>query len=143
LTPEAPAFRLYKIGAKVQVDASNLKEKLPTDLTLEAKNNSIGTVIDYKMTDGTNIGVVVEFENKIVGWFFNDELNEISDDGTIIYHDKRYNNSNDIIQIADVINSMVNSNLDIKKFKPNSNIRYLTKPNSFINWLLYSIKDII
>ena len=37
----------------------------------------IGTVKEYKMTDGSGVGVVVKFDDQYATWFFEDELKTI------------------------------------------------------------------
>ncbi|MEB3313474.1 MAG: cytochrome b6f subunit family protein, partial [Cyanobacteriota bacterium] len=34
----------------------------------------VGQVRDFKMTDGSGVGVVVQFDDKYTTWFFEDEL---------------------------------------------------------------------
>jgi Protein of unknown function (DUF2862) len=34
----------------------------------------VGTVKDFKMTDGSGVGAVVEFTDRSATWFFEDEL---------------------------------------------------------------------
>ncbi|MGF1601063.1 MAG: DUF2862 domain-containing protein [Thermosynechococcaceae cyanobacterium] len=38
------------------------------------KVGQMGMVTDYKMTDGSGIGVVVTFSDNTSSWFFEDEL---------------------------------------------------------------------
>ena len=37
----------------------------------------IGTVKEYKMTDGSGVGVVVKFDDRTATWFFEDEIKPI------------------------------------------------------------------
>lgn len=60
------------IGQKVKI--VRLREKVPPSVIEKAKKGAIGTVKDYKMTDGSGIGVVVQFDDKTSTWFFEDEL---------------------------------------------------------------------
>jgi len=34
----------------------------------------VGTIKGFKMLDGSNVGIVVQFEDKFATWFFEDEL---------------------------------------------------------------------
>ncbi|MGK7943290.1 MAG: DUF2862 domain-containing protein [Microcystaceae cyanobacterium] len=63
------------IGQKVKI--VRLREKIPPTFVEKAKQGVVGTVKDYKMTDGSGIGVVVEFEDKTSTWFFEDELSPL------------------------------------------------------------------
>jgi hypothetical protein len=38
----------------------------------------IGTIKGFKMLDGSNVGIVVQFEDKFATWFFEDELKSVS-----------------------------------------------------------------
>jgi hypothetical protein len=37
----------------------------------------VGTIQGFKMLDGSNVGVVVQFEDKFATWFFEDELKAV------------------------------------------------------------------
>lgn len=37
----------------------------------------VGTIQDYKMTDGSGVGVLVQFEDKFATWFFEDEIEAV------------------------------------------------------------------
>lgn len=37
----------------------------------------VGTIQDYKMTDGSGVGVLVQFEDKFATWFFEDEIETV------------------------------------------------------------------
>lgn len=38
----------------------------------------VGTIKGFKMLDGSNLGVVVQFEDQFATWFFEDELRAMS-----------------------------------------------------------------
>jgi ribosomal protein L5 len=59
-----------EIGQKVKV--IRLRDRVSQDII--KKLGAQGTVTDYKMTDGSGVGVVVEFKDKTATWFFEDEL---------------------------------------------------------------------
>jgi hypothetical protein len=61
-----------EIGQKVKV--CRLREKLSADMVNKIKQNPVGTVKGFKMTDGSGVGVVVEFDSGISTWFFEDEV---------------------------------------------------------------------
>ncbi|NJN74952.1 MAG: DUF2862 domain-containing protein [Synechococcaceae cyanobacterium RL_1_2] len=58
------------IGQKVKV--CRLRDQVSGEVA--DKLGKIGTVINFKMTDGSGVGAVVEFEDKTSTWFFEDEL---------------------------------------------------------------------
>ncbi|MBE9029652.1 DUF2862 domain-containing protein [filamentous cyanobacterium LEGE 11480] len=59
-----------EIGQKVRV--SRLRDKVSQ--TVVAKLGQSGVVKDFKMTDGSGVGVLVQFEDKFATWFFEDEV---------------------------------------------------------------------
>jgi hypothetical protein len=61
-----------KIGQKVKV--LRLRQKMAADVIEKIKQNPMGTVKDFKMTDGSGVGVVVDFGNGVSTWFFEDEV---------------------------------------------------------------------
>jgi hypothetical protein len=60
------------IGSKVRV--LRVRDRIPADLVAALKADPTGTVRDFKMTDGTGVGVVVELSNGTTSWFFDDEI---------------------------------------------------------------------
>jgi hypothetical protein len=59
-----------KIGQKVRV--ATIKDSLAKDA--RNKEGQMGVVKDFKMTDGSGVGVVVAFDDNTSSWFFEDEL---------------------------------------------------------------------
>ncbi|HEY9836528.1 MAG TPA: DUF2862 domain-containing protein [Vampirovibrionales bacterium] len=61
-----------KIGQKVKV--TRLRERLSADAVAKIKTNPVGTIKDFKMTDGSGVGVVVQLDSGLTTWFFEDEV---------------------------------------------------------------------
>ncbi|MGB0562933.1 MAG: cytochrome b6f subunit PetP [Spirulinaceae cyanobacterium] len=61
------------IGQKVQV--YRIKDRVEQDVA--DKLGKVGTVTGFKMTDGSGVGAVVEFDDKSASWFFADELRTV------------------------------------------------------------------
>ncbi len=59
-----------EIGQTVKV--YRLRDRVSKDIV--DKLGQQGTITDFKMTDGSGIGAVVEFKDKTAVWFFEDEL---------------------------------------------------------------------
>jgi hypothetical protein len=59
-----------EIGQKVKV--YRLRDRVNPDIV--NKLGRVGVIKDFKMTDGSGIGAIVEFEDKSTTWFFEDEL---------------------------------------------------------------------
>ena len=59
-----------EIGQQVKV--YRLRDRVSSDIV--GKLGKVGTIEDFKMTDGSGIGAVVKFEDNSSTWFFEDEL---------------------------------------------------------------------
>ncbi|XHU96177.1 MAG: DUF2862 domain-containing protein [cyanobacterium endosymbiont of Rhopalodia gibba] len=62
-----------EIGQKVQI--YRLRDRVSKDIF--NKLGQQGTVKDFKMTDGSGIGAIVQFADKTAVWFFEDELKPV------------------------------------------------------------------
>ena len=70
----AKATTLTRIGSNVKVQVDQVRDRIPKDLLKKLKDNPRGRVVDYKMTDGTDIGLVLELSDGSTSWFFNQEI---------------------------------------------------------------------
>ncbi|MDJ0533786.1 MAG: DUF2862 domain-containing protein [Xenococcaceae cyanobacterium MO_207.B15] len=61
------------IGQKVKV--YRIRDRVSS--AVAGKLGKVGTVKEYKMTDGSGVGVVVQFDDKSATWFFEDELKPV------------------------------------------------------------------
>jgi len=59
-----------EVGQKVRV--CRLRDRVAP--VIVQKLGQIGTIRDYKMTDGSGVGVMVQFDDKSATWFFADEV---------------------------------------------------------------------
>jgi hypothetical protein len=59
-----------EIGQKVKV--YRLRDRVSSDIV--DKLGKTGTIKDFKMTDGSGVGVIVEFDDRTAIWFFEDEI---------------------------------------------------------------------
>lgn len=62
------------IGQKVKV--YRIRDKVSKDIA--NKLGKVGTVKEYKMTDGSGVGVVVQFDDQSATWFFEDEIKAVN-----------------------------------------------------------------
>jgi hypothetical protein len=58
------------VGQKVRV--CRIRDRVPNEVA--AKLGQVGTVKEFKMTDGSGIGAKVVFADNSGTWFFDDEL---------------------------------------------------------------------
>ena len=70
----AQATTLTRIGSNVRVQVDQVRDRIPGNLLKKLKENPRGKVVDYKMTDGTDIGLVLELSDGSTSWFFNEEI---------------------------------------------------------------------
>jgi hypothetical protein len=63
-----------EVGQKVRV--CRLRDRVSPEIA--KKLGQIGTITEFKMTDGSGVGVMVQFEDKSKTWFFEDELDNAS-----------------------------------------------------------------
>lgn len=61
-----------KVGQKVKV--RRLIDRIPAKMVETIKKNPRGTVTGFKPVDGSGVGVVIEFDNNLSTWFFEDEV---------------------------------------------------------------------
>ncbi|MBR8826623.1 MAG: DUF2862 domain-containing protein [Gomphosphaeria aponina SAG 52.96 = DSM 107014] len=61
------------IGQKVKV--YRLRDRVADKIA--AKLGKVGKVKDFKMTDGSGVGVVVAFDDNTATWFFEDEIKPV------------------------------------------------------------------
>ena len=58
------------VGQKVRV--CRIRDRVSDEIA--AKLGQVGTIQDFKMTDGSGVGAKVAFEDSSSTWFFDDEL---------------------------------------------------------------------
>lgn len=64
------------IGQTVKI--RRIRERIPDNIVNQLKQNPFGTVKGFKMVDGSSVGFIVQLENNLSTWFFEDELEVIN-----------------------------------------------------------------
>tara|TARA_B100001250_G_C19803200_1_gene792063 strand:+ start:657 stop:1049 length:393 start_codon:yes stop_codon:yes gene_type:complete len=125
---------LIPIGSKIKVDKSRIKDILPKKLLDNTPQIINAEVVDYKMTDGMEIGYVLETETNLKLWIFKNELNEQTK--------KEYNidDTNINLNTKELISRKLKVSYDING---NKNIKTLSNPINLINWIIFTLKDIL
>ena len=126
---------LIPIGSRIKVDKSKI-ENLLAEKILDGLPQIInGKVIDYKMTDGMDIGYVLMTDNNLKIWIFNSELNEQTRKEYKIEDSKTSTN---------IINKELLSRIDKVEYDLNGNrsIKKMANPFNLISWLIFTLKDI-
>ncbi len=120
---------IYEIGAMVSIDTTQIADRGTENLRRELGDNPSGTVIDYKITDGTDIGFFIRFNDNSTRWFFKNEIYSTSEGRP------RLN-----------IDSKLSKQLPIDKNYMNpegmDKISYVMNPINFLKWFITSSKDI-
>jgi len=121
-----------KIGNSVQVNLEMSKDRL-TKETIDAINvSSLGKISDFRITDGKGIGVVLELSNGEEQWFFEDEIDLLDENGTLIKKTKnKKENSNFIFDFISGLN-----------YENKNKVSELLNPINFFIWVVVSFKDI-
>tara|TARA_Y100001970_G_C14255013_1_gene874630 strand:- start:6336 stop:6734 length:399 start_codon:yes stop_codon:yes gene_type:complete len=130
-------YPLVKIGSLVRINPDDSLDRLSKKSIAKINQSKSFTVIDYKITDGRGIGLIVKLSDGSQQWFFENEIEELY----------KKNNSNPKKESKRILvkgeiphKSLINKNI---VFKNNSDIKSIINPINFISWLIYSSKDII
>ena len=126
---------LIPIGAKIKVDKSKIERLQPNKLLDSLPPIINGVIVDYKMTDGMEIGYVLMSENNLKIWVFNSELNKQT---LAEYKIEDINKSNG----QTMNNNILAKYKVVYKLNGNRDIKTITNPFNLINWLIYTLKDI-
>lgn len=63
-----------EIGQKVKV--YRIRDRVSSNVA--DKLGKVGTVKEYKMTDGSGVGVIIQFDDQSATWFFEDEVQPVA-----------------------------------------------------------------
>jgi len=126
---------LIPVGTKIKVEKSKIENVLPKKLLDDLPQLINGEVIDYKMTDGMDIGYVLMTDNNLKIWIFNNELNEQT---------KREYKIEDSNKSTNLLTKEFLSRIEKVEYELNGNksIKKLANPFNLISWLIFTLKDI-
>ena len=126
---------LIPVGTIIKVDKSKIENVLPKKTLDDLPQIINGEIIDYKMTDGMDIGYVLVTENNLKIWIFNNELNEQTRKEYRIVDARKSTNfiTNELSSRIDNVEYEINGNRSIKR---------LANPFNIISWLIFTLKDI-
>tara|TARA_Y100001968_G_C19173268_1_gene626740 strand:+ start:430 stop:828 length:399 start_codon:yes stop_codon:yes gene_type:complete len=126
---------LIPVGASIKVDKSKIKNVLPNKILENLPKMIEGKVIDYKMTDGMDIGYVLMTENNLKIWIFNNELNAQT---------RKEYNIEEIRKSKVFIPKAFISKLYKVKYNLNGNkkLKNIANPINLISWLIFTLKDV-
>ena len=121
-----------KIGNSVQVNLGLSKDRLSKEIIDAINVSSVAKISDFRITDGKGIGVILQLSNGKEQWFFEDEIDLLDENGSVIKinnHSKE--NSNFIFNFFREIN-----------YENKNKVSELLNPINFSLWLAVSFKDI-
>ena len=121
-----------KIGDKVQVSLELSKDRLNNDIIDAINVSSVGTISDFRITDGKGIGVVLQLSNGKEQWFFEDEIDILDENGNIIKKTNNFKENKNVI--FDGLNDL--------NYQNKINVSDLLNPINFFLWLVVSFKDV-
>ena len=122
-----------KIGNSVKVNLQLSKDRLTKEIIDALNVSSVGKISDFRITDGKGIGVVLVLSNGKKQWFFEDEIDLIDENGSVIKNIRNTKESNNFIF----------DNLRVLNYEKKNNVNELLNPKNFFVWLIVSFKDII
>ena len=121
-----------KIGNSVKVNLHQSKDRLDKEIIEAINISSIGKIIDFKITDGKGIGVVLKLSDGQEQWFFENEIDILNKDRNIIDKNNHVNHDNNFE--FEMIKNL--------KYQNKIKIIELINPINFLLWLIVSFKDI-
>ena len=126
---------LIPVGSVIKIEKAKIENVLPKKILDDLPQMINVEVIDYKMTDGMDIGYVLMTENNIKIWIFNDELNDQTKREYKIESSNKPTNllTIELLSRIDKVEYELNGNRSIKK---------LANPLNLIKWLIFTLKDI-
>mgnify|MGYP006241061121 FL=1 len=126
---------LIPVGSMIKVEKSKIENVLPKKILDDLPQIINGEVIDYKMTDGMDIGYVLVTDNNLKIWIFNNELNEQT---------KKEYEIEDLNRSTNLITKELLSQIDKVEYELSGNrsIKKIANPFNLISWLIFTLKDI-
>ena len=121
-----------EIGNSVKVNLKLSKDRLTEEIIDAIKISPIGTISDFRITDGKGIGVVLKLSNGKEQWFFENEIDILDENGVVMCRDISTNDGNNLI----------NNFFKNLKYENKKKVIDLINPINFVLWLIVSFKDI-
>ena len=121
-----------EIGNSVQVNLEQSKDRLTKEIIDAINVSSVCKILDFKITDGKGIGVILQLSNGKEQWFFEDEIDLLDENGNLL---KKINDNEENNNFAFNI-------LERLKYEQKNKVSELLNPINFLFWLVVSFKDI-
>ena len=121
-----------KVGNSVQVNIEQSKDRLTKEIIDAINVSSVGKILDFRITDGKGIGVILQLSNGKEQWFFENEIDLLDENGNLL---KKINDNEENNNFAFNI-------LERLKYENKDKVGELLNPINFFLWLVVSFKDI-
>ena len=121
-----------KVGYSVHVNLEKSKDRLKKEIIDALNVSSVGKILDFRITDGKGIGVILQLSNGKEQWFFENEIDLLDENGNLI---KKINDNEENNNFAFNI-------LTRLKYENKNKVSELLNPINFFLWLVVSFKDI-
>ena len=121
-----------KVGSSVQVNIEKSKDRLTKEIIEAINVSSKGKILDFRITDGKGIGVILQLSNGKEQWFFENEIDFLDENGNLL---KKINDNEENNNFAFNI-------LTRLKYENKNKVSELLNPINFFLWLVVSFKDI-
>ena len=121
-----------KVGNSVKVNIGQSKDRLTKEIIDAINVSSVGKILDFRITDGKGIGVILQLSNGKEQWFFEDEIDLLDENGNLL---KKINDNEEKNNFAFNI-------LTRLKYENKNKVSELLNPINFFLWLVVSFKDI-
>ena len=121
-----------KIGNSVQINLEQSKDRLTKEIIDAINVSSVGKIIDFRITDGKGIGVILQLSNGKEQWFFENEVDLLDENGNLL---KKINDNEEN-------NNFALNILTRLKYENKNKVSELLNPINFLLWLVVSFKDI-
>ena len=121
-----------KVGNSVQVNIEKSKDRLTKEIIDAINVSSVGKILDFRITDGKGIGVILQLSNGEKQWFFEDEIDLLDENGNLL---KKINDNEEN-------NNFTLNILTRLKYENKNKVSELLNPINFFLWLVVSFKDI-
>ena len=121
-----------KVGNSVQINLEQSKDRLTKEIIDAINVSSVGKILDFRITDGKGIGVILQLSNGKEQWFFENEIDFLDENGNLL---KKINDNEENNNFAFNI-------LTRLKYENKNKVSELLNPINFFLWLAVSFKDI-
>ena len=121
-----------KVGNSVQVNIEQSKDRLTKEIIDAINVSSVGKILDFRITDGKGIGVILQLSNGKKQLFFEDEIDLLDENCNLL---KKINDNEENNNFAFNI-------LTRLKYENKNKVIELLNPINFFLWLVVSFKDI-